>query len=189
MTLRQHIWNHFVLSGRIEEARNHSEILEIFSEYLMNNSLIPEDHLFGKISNLVAQEKFCDELLLPKIDPKKVNRTIQNFSVKNLISSRKRCGDTIWTIPTRFYEIEIEFEKFGKYKGQRYSLKVFPKNERRMYSTCLYSFWSGVILGCGVDTWDLIFDEGQLTESLNILWKNCNCIHEALDSYFPDNIK
>lgn len=209
MTLHQHIWNHFVLSGRLEEARNepqppssrfkdflavtkrefsenYPKILDLFSEYLMNNSFIPEDHLYHKINYLVTQEKFCDALLLPKIEPKKIDNLIKIFSNKNFICSRRMFGDTIWTIPTKFHDIEIIFEKYGKYKGLRYSLRVFPKNERRMYSTCIYSFWSGVLLGCGVDTWDLIFDEGQLTDSLNVLWKNCKCICEALDSYLPD---
>jgi hypothetical protein len=206
MTLHQHIWNHFVLSGRLEEARNepqppssrfkdflavtkrefpknHSEILENFSEYLMKNSFIPEDHLYHRINNLVAQEKFCDALLLPKIEPKKIVNLINIFSTKNFITSQKKCGDTVWTIPTKRYDIEIVFEKYGKFKGLHYSLKVFPKNEKRIYSTCLFSFWSGVLLGCCVDTWDLIFDDDELISALSTLWKNCQYIHEALDSY------
>jgi hypothetical protein len=184
MTLHQHIWNHFVLSGRLEEARNepqppssrfkdflavtknHSEILESFSEYLMKNSFIPEDHLYHRINNLVAQEKFCNALLLPKIEPKKIDNLIKSFSTKNFISSQKKCGDTVWTIPTKRYDIEIVFKKYGKFKGLNYSLKVFPKNAKRIYSTCLFSFWSG-----------------ELISALSTLWKNCQCIHEALDSY------
>jgi hypothetical protein len=207
MSVSQHIWNHFVFSGRLEEARReaelpnsglkahllvirkeypqkYSEVLDNLSEILVANSLLkPESDLYTRIGHLVAAEKFCDALLLDKINPKKVSCLIKSFAAKNHIYTYKKGDDTIWTIPTKNYDVEIEFEKFGKYKGLRYSLKVFPKDEKRMYSTCLFSFCCECLMGFGIGRWDLVFDEEQLTNALENLWKNCNCICDALDSY------
>jgi hypothetical protein len=207
MTLRQHIWNYFVSSKRLEEAwkeaelpnsglqiyltvirrtypNNHNEILGILSELSVVSDLPKiNNKLFQKIQALSTEEKFCDALLLPKIEQKTVNHIIKKFSTVNFINSHKRFGDTVWTIPANFFDVEIEFEKFGKYKGLRYTLRVFPKGSKRMCSTCLFTFCCESLFGYNVGSWDLIFYEGDLDTALNILLKNCQCIHEALDSY------
>lgn len=207
MTLSQHIWNYFVSSGRLEEARGETqlpsaglkdhlsvirkeysitypEILNELSELLVVNSPAkPNSDLYVKISNLVASEPFNDSLILNKIKSKEVNKLIKCFATNNYIIASKRGEDTVCNIPARRYDIEIVFEKFGKYKGLGYATRVFPKDAKRMYSECLFYFVSESLMGFGIGRWDLIFDGNQLTAALENLWKNCECLRKALDSY------
>ena len=207
MDIKKHIRNSFVSTGRLDEAskepllpnsglrdyirvirrefpNSYEEVSNYFSNLLIENSTnLLNEPLYQKVNSLVSAEPFENSLLFEKLAYKKLLVIFKEFEKNHDIPVKNQDSGRIWSIGSDHYDIVVRFWKFGKYTGLNYIVRVFPKDEKQMHSTCLFSFVSEMLYGYGVGIWNLVYSEEELSNALEGLLKNCHCIRTALDSY------
>lgn len=224
----EHIWNHFVSSGRLEDAWrepilpnsglrtylnvvrklfSEREASKVFEEMARLRIGFPNEATTSpvrkKLSDLVAQEPLCEDLFRDNLDielvnspslaisprdlfrdklsPKLVSQILREFAIEKVVSDSTRAPDgaIFWTFPTDRSDICVELERYSKFNGLRYSVRLFPKDSKRIFSTCFAYFVSEDVWGYGIGHWDLLFEENDLRTALESLFKNIECIRES----------